>query len=754
MLTQRWGVWLGAAMLLLAAVFLLRTAIEEGWLGPTARCTLAALLGFALVLGAEWLRRRPATPQAGIPWPDQAPAALAAGGAAALFGASYGAAGLYALVPPLVGFSLLAMAALAGLALALRFGPLVGAVGVIGAYLTPALVQTDDPSLPALFLYLLAVTAAALAVLRQVGAAWLGWCATFAAALWVVAGGMMGGGWAPALFVPAAAALQLWLLPRAALDTALGRRLAWLPFALLAGAGLTLLEWDGVEPAVGILLLTPVAIWQGARDARLDRLPWIAAAAALLMLLAWPLGAWAPPGEAVTIEGVVAAILPGAAWPPEALVPFLAAALALAAMHAAAGSRFERHAPHPLRWAALVAAVPLLALLVAYARIRGFALDLRWAFAALALAGALTGAAALAVREGASDRAGLHAAGATGALALGCAMLLSGQWLTLAIALFLPPLAWIAARVDLPALRWVATAVAAAALVRLLLNPWVLDYGPGAIWGAYAAPAASFAIAAWMFLRVRDDLSVRVLEAGAIALTTAFVVLLLRQSLPAPDFGFGAGVLALLALLSTLLRLLNRRLGDRVVPRWGWILQLGAMVALGSCMILANPAVFAGIAVTGWPVLNALLLAYAVPAAAAGWAASARETDAWPPARPLLGGYAILSAFAWVTLEVRHLFQADAMALSQAAPGEAELYAYSGAWLLLAGALLALGIRAGVPALRLGALAVIAVTIVKVFLVDMGGLVGLWRVLSFLGLGLTLIALGWVYRRFVVLPAR
>ena len=34
------------------------------------------------------------------------------------------------------------------------------------------------------------------------------------------------------------------------------------------------------------------------------------------------------------------------------------------------------------------------------------------------------------------------------------------------------------------------------------------------------------------------------------------------------------------------------------------------------------------------------------------------------------------------------------------------------------------------------------------FLVDMSGLEGLWRVLSFLGLGLSLIGLGAVYRRF------
>jgi uncharacterized membrane protein len=42
------------------------------------------------------------------------------------------------------------------------------------------------------------------------------------------------------------------------------------------------------------------------------------------------------------------------------------------------------------------------------------------------------------------------------------------------------------------------------------------------------------------------------------------------------------------------------------------------------------------------------------------------------------------------------------------------------------------------------------VTTLKVFLFDMGALVGLWRVLSFLGLGLALIALGAIYRRFVV----
>jgi len=59
------------------------------------------------------------------------------------------------------------------------------------------------------------------------------------------------------------------------------------------------------------------------------------------------------------------------------------------------------------------------------------------------------------------------------------------------------------------------------------------------------------------------------------------------------------------------------------------------------------------------------------------------------------------------------------------------------------------GIRAGSRALRLAALAVVGITALKVFLIDMDGLTGLWRVLSFLGLGLTLIGLGAVFRRFV-----
>ena len=63
LLTTRWGVWLGSAALLMSGVFLVRYAVDQGLLGPAIRCVLAALLGAALLVGAEWLRRQEAARQ-------------------------------------------------------------------------------------------------------------------------------------------------------------------------------------------------------------------------------------------------------------------------------------------------------------------------------------------------------------------------------------------------------------------------------------------------------------------------------------------------------------------------------------------------------------------------------------------------------------------------------------------------------------------------------------------------------------------
>ena len=177
-----------------------------------------------------------------------------------LFGAAYGAGPYFDLLPPLPAFLAMAAASFVGLLAALRFGQVTAAVGIVGAFVTPALVSVENPSYPGLFAYLTVVSAAALAVVRYTAWTWLGWATTIAGAVWVCVAAFSGGTdlWAAAAFVPVAAGLNLALLPAAALDHQIGLRLSWVPFAVIGAAGLLLeTQLPGTAPALRCLCCRP-----------------------------------------------------------------------------------------------------------------------------------------------------------------------------------------------------------------------------------------------------------------------------------------------------------------------------------------------------------------------------------------------------------------------------------------------------------------------------------------------------------------
>lgn len=756
LLTQRWGMWIGSVALLLAAVFLVRYAVAHAWIGPAGRCALAALLGCALIGGAWRMLQRPAS---ALPLADYAPSALAAGGVGALFAAAYGAGPLYGLVSATAEMVLLAAAGVAGLALSLVFGWLVGAVGLAAAFVLPGLVQTDDPSLPGLFAYLLVVSAACWAVVRLRAWVWLGWAAAAGGTAWValVAVHPPGTGlWAPGLFVPAAAALTLALLPGAALEHPVGRRFAWAPMLLLGLAGLTLVATTGDETVrVGLLLLAPVAVAKAWSEPRLAWLPMVSALLAVLTLLVWAIPEWQPTGEAITIEGAVQAVLPGA-WAPNAIQPLLWTAALVALFHAAVGLLGERRTARPLPWAALAAGVPVIVLGVAYAQVGQFQTRPAWALTAGVLAVGLVVIAGLGRRATVLplQRAGVHAAGAVAALALGYAIILEDAWLTVAIALMLPGLAWIEGAAGLPALRRVALVVAGVVLVRLVLNPSVAGYAFGAtpvlngLLVAYGIPAVCFGVASWMFRQRRDDGLVAVLEAGACAFLAVLLVLEVRQSArgaafaaDAPGFDELAWDVTGLGSVAVLLQWVARRF-QRNVLEIAWQV-IGVVALAGGAVLLAwNPLLVEG-QLGEQALFNALVPAYLLPA---GLALVALAGGRVP--RLLMGGFALAATFMWVSVEVRQAFHPGATAIWESDVEDAELWALSAAWLVLALALLGAGVGMRERALRLAGLGMVVLVVAKVFLVDMSGLDGLWRVLSFLGLGLGLVGLGTFYRRF------
>jgi uncharacterized membrane protein len=149
-----------------------------------------------------------------------------------------------------------------------------------------------------------------------------------------------------------------------------------------------------------------------------------------------------------------------------------------------------------------------------------------------------------------------------------------------------------------------------------------------------------------------------------------------------------------------------------------------------------------GAKVLGPMVLDTLALSYAMPALILLIAA-------WRLALPRLVTLGLLATGSalmalYLGLEIRRFWQGDW--LGRPGVTQYELYSYTIALMLVGAALLYQSIARRSPTLRRIAMAVIALVIAKVFLIDAAGLTGLTRVFSFLGLGLSLAGLAWLNR--------
>jgi uncharacterized membrane protein len=147
---------------------------------------------------------------------------------------------------------------------------------------------------------------------------------------------------------------------------------------------------------------------------------------------------------------------------------------------------------------------------------------------------------------------------------------------------------------------------------------------------------------------------------------------------------------------------------------------------------------------------NPLLLAYLAPVVLLGLIAPKLASIGWEKLRPAVGLLALLLVFVYVTLETKRVFQGPLLVAQS--ESIAESYAYSAVWLVLALALFVAGIRLGRQVVRYAGLGVMTLVVLKVFLWDMSSLEGLYRIASFIGLGLCLVAIGWLYQRFVLKP--
>jgi uncharacterized membrane protein len=186
--------------------------------------------------------------------------------------------------------------------------------------------------------------------------------------------------------------------------------------------------------------------------------------------------------------------------------------------------------------------------------------------------------------------------------------------------------------------------------------------------------------------------------------------------------------------------------GEFAAKALSWGLRgLAAVACVLGLALLANPLVQpepVGTRVAfNW-------LAYIYLAPAILLAVTAVRLGGAPVAIPRgLAAIALTMALLWTTTAVRQAYHGEV--LTGPRPAGQELYAYSVAWGLLSLVLLGAGVGSRGVVLRWASLVVMLVTVCKVFLVDTAQLRDLYRVLSLLGLGLSLMAIGWAYQRIV-----
>jgi len=140
------------------------------------------------------------------------------------------------------------------------------------------------------------------------------------------------------------------------------------------------------------------------------------------------------------------------------------------------------------------------------------------------------------------------------------------------------------------------------------------------------------------------------------------------------------------------------------------------------------------------PVFNVLLTGYGIPVVL-----SVIIYKRIAGLRKIAGVVSVAGLYMFATLEIRHLWNGGIRPNMPVIEGE--LYTYSLVWLLMSVAIMVYGAyRNNNDAQKAGIIALLVV-IAKAFFWDMRDLDGLWRVVSFLGLGLSLLGIAYLFNR-------
>jgi uncharacterized membrane protein len=312
-----------------------------------------------------------------------------------------------------------------------------------------------------------------------------------------------------------------------------------------------------------------------------------------------------------------------------------------------------------------------------------------------------------------------------------------------------------------PLTRASGLAVLALAGTRLFLRHSPLHVDPFTLFwnrafGTWSFVAAAIMAAAWLFRRRRAGLGQRegwlpsgLPVAGALLLFTALnreVTLWFRLwELPRPRLA--AATMLVWAAFAWILIAAGHRMADRAVRWTGSAIIVFSIVPFGFLVeqVRRQPDFLFG-SLVFW----AGILGVASWFGASAWHRRHGEAQVGdvPLSRAFAGAGALL-LLALMTAEVHSHFLLQAGSPGQtAANGVRALLAVSVLWALFASIVMALGFARSDSAIRYVAAALFALTLLKVFFVDIWELREFYRIVSFAVLGLLLVAASFFYSRF------
>lgn len=744
-------IWIGGIALIFAGFFLVRFSIEAGLFGPVARCITAIIFGITLIGLSEFGHR---IPKFGQIFSDDARIghSISGAGIAILYATLYMASelyGLFGLTGALIGDMAITILAFF---LSQKHGPPTAIMGLLGGFSAPFVAGLGPESVAPLLIYLGVFTGGIFGLAIYRGWAWLALLATGGSAIWSTALLLMdvtGDVAFVGLFITLMAVAGVLTISRT--GTSFG-----LPKSIIQSIplGVGLLQLMMLAPLIefsmlgwlffGILSIFSILLaW---RDSNMT--PSVPGALALsLSMIAMAFGI----GNIGTVE-VTAAIgfallfgITGHVWSRREADGWLWAICGLLAPTGTlAVATLGDFGWSDSLWAMLCVTVaipnaimawrtqdiPLGKIMPLATALTGILLLLAlWLLTSHAYAAIMAGlvAAALAAWTRHTQRDAIVTQLVITAALGGLIMWVSANQLIGTL------LASLAGETDL-----YRGLPAVSKMVPELLSPAIIMIGIAVV-----------------FRSVLGKMPRQFVATIGFSGTIGFLYLMLKQPLaigPMQDFvryGFAERIVFtnLLALVGWLL--LWRNWSENIAESLRSIGIIFAGLALFRFVyfdiFLLSPTAMKQL-LGGAPIANLGTLHYA-GAALWLWLFARLEPSAtvMPRATRALEISSLVAAIAAVMITVRQLVHGSDIATPPFT--SAETYLYSAGLLVLAIAWLSRGIQTTNPVLRIAGLLLMTAVTFKVFIFDAAQLDGILRILSFLGLGIALIGIGWIHRK-------